>query len=181
VAVAADVFMRCLGWGALCCGVPAALIWAAYNYFPDGAAAFGSPKSFWATPDDMLFMMLLVIGTALLIGGILLMCYIVMRYFLVVFLLAEDSTRPVRAIVRESVSFTKGQRWEILKFCLSFILWFMTLYFIIPAFFVLPYFNSASAIFAKHLIYAQRAKARAVAAGGVPAAPGGNTPGSPEK
>jgi uncharacterized membrane protein len=155
VGVAADIFVRTLLWGALTCGGPAAMIAAAYIFFPKGADA-GT-----LTSDSICFVMLVGFGGVLLAGGIFLLLYISMRYFLAYFLLAEDSSRRVRAIVGDSVRYTKGQRWELMKFCLSFILWFVQIYFILPALFVLPYFFSSSAMYSKHLIYAQRAKERA--------------------
>lgn len=156
IGVAADIFIRSLLWGALTCGAPAAMIAAAYYFFPEGSVSTQMLDS-----DRIVFVMLVGIGGVLLVGGIFLLCFIMMRYFLAFFLLAEDNSRPVREIVRESVRYTRGQRWELLKFCLSFILWFIQIYFILPALFVLPYFGSASAMYAKHIIYSQRAKERA--------------------
>jgi len=148
VGVALNIFIRSLLWAVLICGVPVGMIIADYIYFP---------------PSDVLNNQTLVFGLIfyfalfLLLGALFLLGYVMTRYFLTVFLLVEDNKRSVREIVRTSLNYSKGQRWELMKFFLSYILWFIQLYFVLPAFFVLPYFNSASTVFAKHLIYTRRA------------------------
>lgn len=156
VGVALGIFIRGLLWAVLTCGIPVGVIAAAFYYFPPASSTDQLIDS-----NKVIFYMLMVVGVTLLIGGLFLLCFIMMRYFLAVYLIAEDSSRGVHEVIKTSRRYTKGQRWELMKFCLTFILWFLQLYFIIPAFFVLPYFNSSTAVFAKHLIYAQRARERA--------------------
>lgn len=150
VALALLIFVRFLFWAILTCVLPAAMIAAGYYYFyPENIKVI--------TLNTFYFVMLVIFGSVLLLSGILLLCFIMMRYFLCVFLLVEDNKRNLREVIKTSLRYTKKFRWEIYKFFLSFIFWFISCYFILPMFFVIPYFNASSSVLAKHIIYTRRA------------------------
>jgi uncharacterized membrane protein len=153
VGVALNIFFRFLFWAILTCTAPIAMIVAAYYYY--------YPPKFLSdyimNNDAMMYCIIMTFGVVLLLAAVFLLCFISMKYFLAVFLMVEDSSRGVREIVKTSLRYTKGQRWELMKFCLTYLFWFIQLIFIFPALFVLPYFNSSSTVLAKHIIYSQRA------------------------
>jgi uncharacterized membrane protein len=97
----------------------------------------------------------------------------VSKYFAANYLLVEDKTKKVKDIIKESITLTRGKRWEIVKFELSFFGWFLlyalftalgsidvslTVIFVLPMFFILPYINSSFAVFGKYVIYSSRSK-----------------------
>jgi uncharacterized membrane protein len=151
VALSLNIFIRCLLWAIPLCVLPVGVIATGYYFF---------------TPVDLnkitlntsYFVLTVSAGYLLLAFALIVLLGIAIRYFLAVFLLVDDNTRKIREVMRASVKYSKGRRWEMTKFCLSFILWFFTCYLYFPALFVLPYFNSSSTIFAKHLIFTGRAK-----------------------
>lgn len=107
-------------------------------------------------------------GELWFIGGCFVMLLFLSRYFLAPFLFSEDSARKVGECIRESVRITKKCRGEIYRFLLSFIGWLLlmlvfmdsALYFlaVLPALYVVPYFLASCAVYAKYLIYSDRAK-----------------------
>lgn len=152
-----NLFVRYLLWSVLLCCIPVGLIEAGTYYGEYFGGPSGSSPAISVTVVESLLTMT---GLVLLIGALFCLLFILMRYFPAVFLLAEDNTRKVREVIRSSVRYSRGYRWETTKFLLSFILWLLTCYFIIPVFYVGPYLFASSTIFAKHIIYTQRAKER---------------------
>lgn len=146
-----QLFIRCLLWTLLTCTVPVGLIAAAWIFFP-------SSLSFPIDMNYIPFSLLAGTGTILLLFAVFGLGYLVMRYFLAVFLLVEDGSRGIRECMRMSVRYSKGRRWELYKFCLTYLPWAIACYFVLPALIALPYFNAASTVLAKHVIYTRRAE-----------------------
>ena len=157
VLLALNLFVRFLLWAVITCTVPVGLMIAAYHYFPPKAI---TPETIDSTTMIFIFLMFFCIIALLYCVGLLL--YIMMRYYLAIFLLVEDNDRKVWASIRSSVRYSRKLRWEMLKFNLSFIPWLITCYFVFPALFVLPYYFASSAVFAKHIIFTQRAKEKSL-------------------
>lgn len=144
-----NLFVRYLLWAVAFCAVPYGCILVSVFYLlPRRSETFYLMSAAF----------LLVFGCLLLVVAILMLLYVAMRYFLAPYLLVEDSTRPVGKIIRDSVHFSRKYRWELVKFVLSYILWFITCYFVLPALYVMPYFFSSSAVLARHIIYTARAE-----------------------
>lgn len=157
------VFVRSFLWQVLTLGAPIAML-AAAEYFSNGLTLSGS-LSAEQTQRLLLAAILFLFGCLLLLGGVILLIYIMSRYLLAYFLVVEDSTRSVRAAVRDSIALSRPYRWEITKFVLSYIGWFISCMALLPILYVAPYFLSALSVFSKHIIYSQRVKN-----GGAPAA-----------
>ena len=156
--LAFNLFIRYLFWTILTCGVPVGMVAAAWYFFPPNFTALAAGDTS-ATLDynTTVFVMLSGIASTLLIFALVLLCYILMRYFLAVFLLVEDSNRSVKEVIRTSRAYSKGKRGEMTVFVFSFVLWFVSLLLWFPALFVVPYFNASASVYAKHLIYTGRA------------------------
>ena len=143
-----NLAVRSLLWSALIFAVPCAMLGGAYYL------TLGKP----ATDVLLIAGFLALGGFALLLGAVLLLMAVLARYFLAVYLFVEDNGRGVNAAIAESVRLTKGRRLEIVKFVLSFIGWFLLRWLTwIAAAYVDPYFNAASVVYARHLIFSGRA------------------------
>ena len=143
-----NLFIRVLLWVLLICALPAIMLFYGYNLF--------STKLY--DLNSLIGALLLFFGTIIMFGALFLLFYILMRYFLALYLLVEDNQRKVGKCFKEAVRLSKGYRWELYKFVLSFSLWFLTCYFVFPIVYVFPYFNTSSTVFVKHVMYSQRFK-----------------------
>lgn len=130
-----------------------------------GIAVFAAPAALlvfyeWGLHEaDTLFADIIFgLGILLLVCASVIWIFLYMRYFLAPYLLVEDSTRKTNACVRTAARYSKGFYWEIVKFQLSFILWWLLCYLILPLFYVMPYYHASAAVFSRHIIYTQGAK-----------------------
>lgn len=110
------------------------------------------------SPDPVPDSVAVVIGGMLCISGIVLLVVtgifswiFLKRYALARFIYAEGGC-SVRQAVKQSVYFMKGHKAEFFLFDLSFLGWFISCILIVPAFFVLPYYLSAQALYARVII-----------------------------
>lgn len=152
-----DIGIRSLFWGILTCGAPLAmLIGANYYYYASGINH--KQENLSAIDVQKLFIVgiLLIFGILLLLGGILLYIFITSRYIIAPFLMVEDNSRKVSAVVKDSIKYSRKYRWEFTKFILSFVGWAFVCIAVLPLLYVVPYFCSSLSIFSKHIIYAQR-------------------------
>ncbi len=97
------------------------------------------------------------LGIVLFVCAAVLLWIISLRYFPACYLLVEDSRRRPNDCVRNAALCTKGFRFEIFKFQLSFIFWFLSCYLILPALYVMPYYYASSAVLARHIVFSGRA------------------------
>lgn len=84
-----------------------------------------------------------IIGLILLIACI----YIVLRLSFVTMIFADNESMGIFASIKESFSLTKGYVLKLFLFNLSFIGWILLCIFILPAFYVLPYFQLSQVSF----------------------------------
>ena len=144
-----NIYVRYLLWAVAFCAVPYAMVYvSAYGLF-----RHSTQPVLLATG-----MLLMILGLLLLFAAIFLLVYILMRYMLASYLMVEDNTRKVGAVIRDSVRYSRNYRGEMFRFYLSFIPWAMLCILIVPLFYVVPYFNASLSVFARHLIFSQRAK-----------------------
>lgn len=156
-----NIGLRLLPWLLLCLAGPYALmLYGVYLY--DGNSSMFSLNS-------MLANLCAGGGALLVICGFGVLLFRVGRYYLAPFLLSEDNSRPVNGCVKESLAITRSLRWQIFQFNLTFIGWFLMLLFgtvalsifvILPAMYVVPYYLASWAVYAKYLIYSDRVKKR---------------------
>lgn len=140
------ILWRMLLWGIPVYAAPGALL-AVYLWVLGGA-------------NTLLASAVLALSMLLFFCASIVWALLSLRYYPAVYLLVEDSTRKTNACVRTAARYSKGYFWEIFKFQISFLLWWLLCYLIFPAFYVMPYYNASSAVFARHIIYTQRAKER---------------------
>jgi uncharacterized membrane protein len=142
--------IRALPWALLTLGIPFCIIYASFYLFES------NPKN---TQIALLCSLLMIFGFGLLLCGIILYFFIMTRYFLAKYLLVEDNKRKVTECVRNSIKYSKGKRGEIFIFQLSFIGWLLLSsisYLVFIGLFVLPYYYSSCAVYAKYLIFSAR-------------------------
>lgn len=153
-----NILLRLLPFFIVCLALPYAL--ALYGlYILDTSNAF----------LELLSEAVMSTGVLLAVAGFFLFLYISMRYFLAPFLMAEDPERKTRFCIRESLALSKGLRWQMFVFNLSFLGWFLLLlicigfisiFAIFPAMYILPYYFASCAVYAKYLIFSGRVKRR---------------------
>lgn len=110
--------------------------------------------------DTLLANFVLVCALVLTVCASIAFAFVFLRYFPARYLLVEDNTRSANDCVRTAARYTRGFRWELFKFQLSYILWFALCYFVLPILYVQPYYNASAAVLARHIIFTQRAKER---------------------
>lgn len=152
-----DICIRVLLWWVLICGLPSAMIFIS-RYYSKGIDITSTNLSASEIQSLLISGLLLLFGTLLLIAGAILFVFIISKYVIAYFLAVEDNTRRIRDMIHDSIIYSHGYRWELTKFILSYIGWFITCIAILPIIYVVPYFLSSTAILSKHIIYSQRAK-----------------------
>lgn len=80
------------------------------------------------------------------------------KYMLAAFLLVEDDDLGVRAAIAQSARYTKGYRFSLLLYQLSFIGWILLCVFFFPALYVVPYHRTAMTMYARYIIEKGRAQ-----------------------
>lgn len=96
----------------------------------------------------------LLLSAALLLLASLFYGALLNKYALTGYLLCEDDNLSVKDAIRLSIQYSKGYRFSLLWFGLSFIGWF---FLCVPTFFLLglyvfPYVNTAMAMYARYII-----------------------------
>ncbi len=94
---------------------------------------------------------MIVVGWVLMVAGVVLSAWFGARYFLTTMLLCDRYYYKVSEAVRLSVRATRGRRWQIVAFELSFLPWFLLCVFVFPVFYVIPYCAVASVLYARFL------------------------------
>lgn len=95
--------------------------------------------------------LLIVLGSLLsIVSGIATMWFST-RYFAARLLLCDRYYYTVREATRLSVAATRGHRWQIVGFYLSFLPWFLLCALVLPLLYVIPYFAMASVMMARFL------------------------------
>lgn len=93
---------------------------------------------------------LVLLGTVLSIAGIPFVLWFNARYFAANLLLCDRYYYTVREATKLSVEMTKGRRWQIVGFYLSFIPWYLLCFLIVPLFYVVPYVEVVSTMLARY-------------------------------
>lgn len=75
-----------------------------------------------------------------------------MRYSLAVYLICHNPDLKNREAIKYSVAYMKREKSSMLLFKLSFFPWALLCVLILPIFFVLPYYNTANALYGRFLI-----------------------------
>ena len=95
--------------------------------------------------------LLIALGSLLsIVSGIATMWFSA-RYFAAKLLLCDRYYYTVREATRLSVAATRGHRWQIVGFYLSFLPWLLLCAFVLPLLYVIPYITMASVMMARFL------------------------------
>lgn len=94
---------------------------------------------------------LVVIGSLLMLVALPFTWWFSARYFVAELLLCDRYYYTVKEATKFSVAVTKGRRWKIVGFCLSFLPWYLLCCLVIPLFYVIPYVTVASTMMARYL------------------------------
>ncbi|HEX2937494.1 MAG TPA: DUF975 family protein, partial [Ruminiclostridium sp.] len=170
-----NVGVRQAFWGILCFALPGALTIAAQYFIKDINL---NAKSFTAAEIQNISYggLLMMAGLFFFAGGMFLYIFATSKYILANYLVVEDTTVKTTKAVQNSIRISKGYRWELTKFVLSYAGW--ALGFFAAVFFstvsglvigsvmmlltaamvlyVIPYYYSALTLFVKHIIFASR-------------------------
>lgn len=96
--------------------------------------------------------LLLIAGGVLFFAAAIFSAVFLKRYALARYLYVSEEGCGVRKSIKQSVYFMKNRKSELFVFDLSYIGWLMLCVFIIPAFYVIPYYMASRALYARVLI-----------------------------
>lgn len=94
---------------------------------------------------------LVLLGTVLSIAGIPFVLWFNARYFAANLLLCDRYYYTVKEATRLSVALTRGRRWQIVGFYLSFLPWYLLCCLVLPLLYVIPYVAVADTMMARYL------------------------------
>jgi uncharacterized membrane protein len=138
------LFIGKLLWTILFCIPGIGLLIADIGYFDLILPITGNPAFITA--------MLLSFSIALIVIGLLFSAAFCERYSLAVYIIINEPKIKINQSVKKSIKYTKGRIGNLFTFRISFIFWFISCIFILPALFVIPYYSTTSAIFSEYLI-----------------------------
>jgi uncharacterized membrane protein len=122
-------------------------------------------SSYWLSREDVTRAQ----SAAATIGALIASCLMILaavfysacvsRYMLAVFLLGESDDVTVGRAIRDSVRYTRGFRFSLMWFALSYIGWFLLCGLLFPALYVWPYYSAGIAMYALYIIEKKRHEA----------------------
>lgn len=148
-----SIYLRTMLWAALLSAVPAGVLAFSVWFFEQGART---------NTEQALSVMGIILGAGLLLAAVVFLAAVVTRYTLAPYLLCSRYAKTVRQALRLSVHYTKGHRWEIVAFFLSFLPWLLLTPLVLPVLWIYPYMQMSTALFARYLIEAGSRKEQGV-------------------
>lgn len=133
------LLIRKLGWGLLFCGPGAVLLGIAWYQLIRGSEA-------------LLFFIPCAAGVVFETAGLLFYLLATRRYLLAYYLFDESGKATVSAVIRESARVMDGQMGKAAAFALSFAPWMLSCVFLLPIFYVYPYYQQSRAVFARQAL-----------------------------
>jgi uncharacterized membrane protein len=143
-----NILARCLLWAIPFFCLPSALMGVSLYLVNGNIRLFGDSARLNATLGTMGT----VLSFALFILAVILYIICTNRYALALYLFYDDMDMGMRKAIKTSVQYSKGCRSSLFIFQLSFIGWMLLCHFVIPAFFVIPYYYTAYAMYARYII-----------------------------
>lgn len=140
--------IRSLLWMLVFYAVPSVILGIA-TFFLSGDAELTRAGTTTATLGILLAVVLFLLAT-------LFYAACLCRYTLTPYLMADNADLTVRQAIKLSVKYTRGFRFQILWFLLSYIGWFLLLIFIWPTLYVTPYYSTGIAMYSRYLIEKNR-------------------------
>lgn len=135
-----QLLLRYILWG-IVCAIPAAAVLSVFKFSeqsgPGGSAAYVTVMSG-------------VLTAACILAGFVAWVFLTARYFLAAYIFIDgQGTLPARACIDYSVRLMKRNTMRYIKLLLSFLPWFLLCFFVVPALYVIPYFQASCAVSAK--------------------------------
>lgn len=146
-----NVSIRCGLWSLLFYAVPGAILGASV-YFLSGNRDATRQTIAVATSGVFLSVVLFLLAT-------LFYAACVSRYTLTPYLMGEDDEISVGKAIKLSIAYTKGFRFSLVWFGLSYIGWLLISIFFLPIFYVWPYYSTGIAMYARFIIEKNRYEA----------------------
>lgn len=143
-----NIGIRSMLWMILFYAPPSAVFGVAV-FFLSGNEELSRAGLMTATSGIFLSIVLFILAT-------LFYAACICRYALTPYLIAGDSELTVRKAIKLSVNYTKGFRFSILWFGLSYIGWFFLSAFFFPILFAAPYYSTGMAMYSRYIIEKNR-------------------------
>lgn len=140
-----NLLIRCLFWALLLLLLPMGILGASVGVIRMGEEAAGRTLASVASVG-------VALGVLVMLLALFLFGALISRYLPASYLLCEDGDVSVRKALRESVRFSRGYRFSLLWYQLSFIGWGLLCVFVFPMLYVVPYFNASVAMYARYII-----------------------------
>lgn len=101
---------------------------------------------------EMYLFLSLVAGAVLLgISGLIFRFIVIQRYFLADYIFSTNPKITALTAIRQSKNLLDGHIYEIVRFKLSFIPWFISCLLIFPSFYFIPYYKASCSLVAKKI------------------------------
>ncbi len=136
-----NIMVRILFWAVVYFILPITILFASIWYSKNGPAQ----SSYLLGTTGIVFGIMLM-GLFAIFFGITIQKFFLARYYL----LTEDI--GVLASIKQSRRATKGRREQILIYHLSYAVWFLSCFLVLPALYVFPYYEMSSLIYARFLM-----------------------------
>ncbi len=98
---------------------------------------------------ENIFSVLVILSSALLLCGGFFTFVFIQRYFLVPYFIFKNPQTKIKEAVKNSTFLMNDLCFKTALFKLSFIPWFLSCVFILPIFYVIPYYKTSCSFFAK--------------------------------
>lgn len=131
--------VRVLLWGIVFYAVPGWIL---------GAAIYAVAQSDSAKSTQAMASVGVMLSVILFILAGVFYAVFMNRYFLATYLVIEQDTASVRQAIRDSIQMTKGYRFSLFYFQLSFIGWCLLSVLLFPIIYWIPYSSAAMALYA---------------------------------
>lgn len=128
---------------------PPSVVFGVSIFFLSGNRELSRTASITATSGLFVAAVLYVIATIFYAA-------LICRYALTPYLIADDPDLTVRQAIKLSVKYTKGYRFSLLWFYASYIGWFLLTIFMFPILYVMPYYQTGIAMYARYIIEKNR-------------------------
>lgn len=143
-----NIFFRSILWYLLIFCLPIAMFAAGLVIMAGQTIDAGSEKN---AVFILLGAGLVLMGLVLMLGAAFLYLFVTTKYMAAKYILVDDRDITPNAAVKRSIDITRGYRWELTKFQLSFIGWFALCILLIPALYVGPYYLASLAVMVKNI------------------------------
>ena len=135
-------------WMSITVAVKTGLFAIAVEAIPTAMMAIGA-ANLWE--NRSLGVPLVVIGSVLMLVALPFTWWFGARYMAANLLLCDRYYYTVKEATRLSVALTRGRRWQIVGFYLSFLPWYLLCCLVLPLLYVIPYVAVAGTMMARYL------------------------------